>query len=195
MKNYSRQREAIMNVLRSTNTHPTAAWIYEQVRQQIPNISLGTVYRNLAALSESGDILSINVGDGQEHYDEVNTMKQIAIDRGIPSEDIFMDHAGFNTYNSLYRARDVFLCKRVLIVTQDFHLHRALYIADSLGLEAYGVSASIREYDGIALNEVREIAARTKDFFVTLFKVDPICLGEEIPISGNGNLTNDKEFD
>ena len=72
MKNYSRQREAIINVLRSTNTHPTAAWIYERVREQIPNISLGTVYRNLAALSESGDILSINVGDGQEHYDGDN---------------------------------------------------------------------------------------------------------------------------
>ena len=72
MKNYSRQREAIINVLRSTNTHPTAAWIYEQVREQIPNISLGTVYRNLAALSESGEILSINVGDGQEHYDGDN---------------------------------------------------------------------------------------------------------------------------
>ena len=72
MKNYSRQREAIINVLRSTNTHPTAAWIYEHVREQIPNISLGTVYRNLAALSQSGDILSIHVGDGQEHYDGDN---------------------------------------------------------------------------------------------------------------------------
>ena len=73
MKNYSRQREAILNVLRSTNSHPTAAWIYEQVREKIPNISLGTVYRNLAALSESGDILSISVGDGQEHYDGDNS--------------------------------------------------------------------------------------------------------------------------
>lgn len=73
MKNYSRQREAILNVLRSTKSHPTAAWIYEHVREQIPNISLGTVYRNLAALSESGEILSINVGDGQEHYDGDNS--------------------------------------------------------------------------------------------------------------------------
>lgn len=131
---------------------------------------------------------------GRQNYDEVNTMKQIAIDRGIPSEDIFMDHAGFNTYNSMYRARDVFLCKKILIVTQEFHLPRALYIAQKLGLEAYGVSASIRDYEGIALNEAREIAARTKDFFVTLFEADPICLGEAIPISGNGDLTNDKQF-
>ena len=69
MKNYSRQREAILNVLRSTNTHPTASWIYAKVREQLPNISLGTVYRNLSALSASGEILSINVGDGYEHFD------------------------------------------------------------------------------------------------------------------------------
>ena len=69
MKNYSRQREAILNVLRSTDTHPTANWIYNKVREVIPNISLGTVYRNLSALSQSGDILSINVGDGFEHFD------------------------------------------------------------------------------------------------------------------------------
>ncbi len=69
MKNYSRQREAILNVLRSTDTHPTANWIYEHVREVIPNISLGTVYRNLSALSAAGEILSINVGDGFEHFD------------------------------------------------------------------------------------------------------------------------------
>ena len=69
MKNYSRQREAILEVLRSTDTHPTANWIYNKVREVIPNISLGTVYRNLSALSQSGDILSLNVGDGFEHFD------------------------------------------------------------------------------------------------------------------------------
>lgn len=69
MKNYSRQREAILEVLRSTDTHPTANWIYNKVRERIPNISLGTVYRNLSALAENGDILSINVGDGFEHFD------------------------------------------------------------------------------------------------------------------------------
>lgn len=69
MKNYSRQREAILTVLRSTDTHPTADWVYSEVRKTLPNISLGTVYRNLAALSESGEILSINVGDGKEHFD------------------------------------------------------------------------------------------------------------------------------
>lgn len=69
MKNYSRQREAILQVLRSTDTHPTAAAVYEEVRKIIPNISLGTVYRNLAELSADGTVLSLSVGDGYEHFD------------------------------------------------------------------------------------------------------------------------------
>ena len=73
MKNYSKQRAAIIEVLRSTTTHPTAQWIYEEVRKQLPNISLGTVYRNLSALSSEGDILHISVGDGFEHFDGDNS--------------------------------------------------------------------------------------------------------------------------
>ncbi len=69
MKKYSRQREEIIRVLRSTNTHPTAAWVYSEVKREIPNISLGTVYRNLAELSATGEILSLSVGDGFEHFD------------------------------------------------------------------------------------------------------------------------------
>ena len=69
MKNFSRQREEIIRVIRSTDTHPTAAWVYSKVKEAIPNISLGTVYRNLAALSVSGEILSLSVGDGFEHFD------------------------------------------------------------------------------------------------------------------------------
>ena len=69
MKNYSRQREAILQVLRSTDTHPSASAVYNEVRKLIPNISLGTVYRNLAALAEDGSVLSLSVGDGYEHFD------------------------------------------------------------------------------------------------------------------------------
>ena len=69
MRNFSWQREEIIRVLRSTDTHPTAAWVYSKVKEAIPNISLGTVYRNLAALSVSGEILSLSVGDGFEHFD------------------------------------------------------------------------------------------------------------------------------
>lgn len=127
---------------------------------------------------------------GQHEYDEVNNMKNFAIERGIPDDDIFMDHAGFSTYDSMYRARDIFGCKKVLIVTQEYHLYRALYVAEKLGLDAYGVAADSRGYAGQWTRDLREIAARTKDFFMVLFDADPVVLGDPIPISGNGNLTN-----
>ncbi len=69
MRNYSRQREAILQVLSSTKSHPTADWIYRETRKLLPNISLGTVYRNLSALSKEGRILVLDFGDGKEHYD------------------------------------------------------------------------------------------------------------------------------
>lgn len=131
---------------------------------------------------------------GQTSYDEVNAMKQYAIDAGVPSEDIFMDHAGFSTYESIYRARDVFEAKKIIIVTQGYHLHRALHIANALGLEAYGVASDPQAYAGKFFREVREILARNKDFATAIFKPLPTFLGEPIPIFGDGNLTNDQVY-
>lgn len=128
---------------------------------------------------------------GRADYDEVNTMKQYAIDMGVPSEDVFMDHAGFSTYETMYRARDVFSAKKVIIVTQEYHLYRALYIADKLGLEAYGVACDYRTYSGQTARELREILARTKDYLTTIFLPKPTYLGDVIPIWDNGDLTND----
>ena len=73
---------------------------------------------------------------GREEYDEVNIMKSFAIEKGIPSENIFMDHAGFSSYDSIYRAKEIFNCKKIIIVTQKYHLYRAIYIANQLGIEA-----------------------------------------------------------
>jgi len=129
---------------------------------------------------------------GQEDYDEVNIMKEYAIEKGVQSEDIFMDHAGFSTYESIYRAKEIFKAKKVIIVTQEYHLYRALYIANELGIEAYGVSADPRKYAGQLYRELREVAARNKDFVNCMIKPKPKYLGEEIPVSGNGNITNDK---
>lgn len=128
---------------------------------------------------------------GQKDYDEVNTMKQFAMDYDIPSQDIFMDHAGFSTYESMYRARDIFQAQKIIIVTQEYHLYRALYVANALGLEAYGVPSDPREYYGQEYREAREVLARLKDFFMAIFKPLPTYLGEVIPVSGNGDLTND----
>ena len=129
---------------------------------------------------------------GKKEYDEVNIMKDFAIEKGIPSENIFMDHAGFSTYESIYRAKEIFDAKKVVIITQKYHLYRALYIAEQLGIEAYGVGADPRKYVGATYREIREILARNKDFIKCLFKPEPTYLGETIPVSGNGDTTNDK---
>jgi vancomycin permeability regulator SanA len=119
-------------------------------------------------------------------------MKNYLIEKGITSENIFMDHAGFSTYDSIYRAKEIFKAKKVIVITQKYHLYRALHIANKLGLEAYGVNSDPRRYTGQTYRELREILARNKDFIKCLFKPEPTYLGEAIPVSGNGDTTNDK---
>ena len=128
---------------------------------------------------------------GRKDYDEVNLMKRYAMERGIPSADIFMDHAGFSTYDSMYRARDIFCAEKIIVVSQEYHLYRALYLAEKLGLEACGVPAEDVNYRGQAYREFREMLARTKDYCIAVIRPQPKFLGAEIPISGNGDLTND----
>ena len=127
---------------------------------------------------------------GQEDYDEVNVMKQYALDAGISETDIFMDHAGFSTYESMYRAKEVFGIDKMIIVTQDYHLSRAVYIANKLGIEAYGVASDYRSFSGQLGRDSREVLARVKDMFTTVLKPKPTYLGEAIPISGDGTATN-----
>ena len=131
--------------------------------------------------------------NGREGYDEVNVMKDYAINKGIPSEDIFMDHGGFSTYESIYRAKEVFKVEKAIIVTQKYHLYRALHIGNKLGINVTGVGADPRKYSGQIFRELREILARNKDFIQAIFKLKPTYLGESIPVSGDGNITNDKE--
>ena len=128
---------------------------------------------------------------GKENYNEVGTMKQYAVDAGVPAQDVFMDHAGFSTYESMYRAKEVFGVKRLIIVTQKYHLYRALFVARSLGLEAWGVASDYRSYVGQSMREIREILARVKDVGTSLFKPNPTYLGDPIDIHGNANVTDD----
>ena len=132
---------------------------------------------------------------GTKEYNEVGSMKRYAEEAGVPSEDIFMDHAGFSTYETVYRAKEIFGAERILIVTQEYHLYRALYVAEALGLEAWGVAADYRSYSGQFSRDVREVLARVKDFGMSIFKPEPTYLGETIPISGNGELTHDENSD
>ena len=129
---------------------------------------------------------------GTQEYDEVNVMKDFAIEKGVPSEDIFMDHAGFSTYESIYRAKEIFGVKKMIIVTQQYHLYRALYIAKQFEIEAYGVPSNPRKYSGQVFREIREVFARDKDWIQCIVKPKPTYLGESIPVSGNGDITNDK---
>lgn len=131
---------------------------------------------------------------GRKDYDEVNAMKQFALNKGVPSEDVFMDHAGFSTYESMYRAKEIFQAEKVIIVTQNYHLYRSIYVAEKLGMEAYGVNSDLQYYIKQDIYDLREILARDKDFFMSIIKPEPTYLGEVIPISGSGDLTNDKEF-
>lgn len=162
---------------------PTAM-LHDRLRRSVELYDLGAAPKLLM----TGD-------HGREGYDEVDAMKTFAVNAGISSENVFMDHAGFSTYESMYRAKEVFRAKKVIIVTQEYHLYRAIYIAQSLGLEAYGVSSDFRSYGGQLRYDIREVLARVKDFGMSIIQPEPTYLGEAIPISGDGNLTNDENSD
>lgn len=142
------------------------------------------LYENGAApkLLMSGD-------HGRVEYNEVGAMKKYALDKGVASADVFMDHAGFSTYESMYRAKEIFGADKIIIVSQSYHLYRAIYIARSLGIEAYGVASDQRSYRGQSVRDVREAAARAKDLVYTIFRPLPTYLGESISLLGDGNVT------
>lgn len=139
----------------------------------------------------AADKILMSGDHGKTDYNEVETMKQYAIDEGIESEDIFMDHAGFSTYESIYRAKEVFGVEKMIIITQEYHLYRALYIAEQLGVEAYGVASDYHTYFGQTMRDLREGLARNKDFLTTIIKPEPTYLGDFIDIHGDGDITND----
>ena len=140
------------------------------------------------ALYKEGKVSKILVtGDDVRFHDEVTPVKEYLLNAGIPAQDIFLDHAGFDTYSSMYRARDVFLAKSVTIVTQDFHLPRALWIARRLGLSAYGVVAEGGE--GSLYDYLREVPASLKAFFNIMLDRKPQHLGPVTPLYGNGTDT------
>lgn len=164
-----------------------------RVNGEAPSPMLGDRLIVGSELYESGAApkLLMSGDHGRIEYDEVNAMKKFAMDRGAPDEDVFMDHAGFSTYESMYRAKEIFGAKKVIIVTQQYHLYRAVYIARKLGIEAYGVPSDLQGYSRQRYYTIREVLARNKDFVTTIIKPKPTYLGEYIPISGDGRLTND----
>jgi vancomycin permeability regulator SanA len=130
--------------------------------------------------------------DGQVQYDEVNAMRVWLIDRGVDADDIFLDHAGFDTYDTMTRAAEVFGVTRAVVVTQDFHLPRALYIANAKGIDVQGVSASLQPYVAQDAYRMREIPSRIKAFFEVLFHAQPKYLGDAVEVMGDGRVTWDE---
>ncbi|MBQ6183805.1 MAG: YdcF family protein [Clostridia bacterium] len=130
---------------------------------------------------------------GTDGYDEPSVMKRYAIEHGVPSYDIFCDHAGFNTYDSLARAKKVFGCQKIIAVTQGFHISRAVFLGKALDIDIYGVTSDRSPYK--FSNHVRESLARVKAVFTAVFKPEPRYLGESVPITGDGRVTDDISFD
>lgn len=117
-------------------------------------------------------------------HNEVNPVRLYLLSKGIPDQDIFLDHAGFDTYSTLYRARDIFGVTSVLVTTQSFHLPRAIFIARELGLQAYGVNSDSGHI--LFHNYVREVFSDEKAAFDLFFHTKPKFLGDTIPITGDG---------
>ncbi len=140
----------------------------------------------------AADKLLVTGDHGRENYDEVNTMKAYAVECGVPAEDVFMDHAGFSTYESIVRAKEIFEVKSAIIVTQKYHLYRAIYIADYVGIDCIGISADLHNYRGQSYRDLREVLARFNDALRRYTRPEPTYLGDVIPVSGDGNVTNDK---
>ena len=120
------------------------------------------------------DIKKVIVSGDSEHkdYDETTKMKEYLINNGIPEESIVVDIYGLSTYDSIYRLKNVYDVNKTIIITQKYHLYRALYIANSLGIDVYGIPSGGEDYFGQTARELREILARNKDFLTSLFNVE-----------------------
>ena len=164
------------------NGHPTPIF-QERLQTGDALISKGKAQKMLV----TGD-------HGRKKYDEVNTALQFLKNKHSDTDFIFLDHAGFSTYESMYRAHDVFQVKDAIVVTQPFHIHRSVYIARQLGLDAVGCK-TISSYQfpktSIIKWYLREMLARVKTFFLIKTNAKPTYLGEPIPITGSGKETQE----
>lgn len=128
------------------------------------------------------EFILVSGDNGKVDYNEVAVMKAYLVDKGVPDAAIYMDHAGFSTYESIYRAKEIFLADRIVVVTQKYHLARALYVAKARDIDAVGIPCDQAVYAGQTQREIREVFARVKDFWYCKFDLQPTYLGEKIPM-------------
>lgn len=129
----------------------------------------------------------ISADNSTSHYDETRTIKKYLIKQWIPESAIFQDFAWFDTYDSMYRARDVFKVQKLIISTQAFHLPRAVWIARELGIDASGIVADRRVYRDQLRTATREFFARVKAWFSIITSSKPHFLWAPIPITWESN--------
>ena len=181
----------------TTSTAPTATIVLvlgaKVNSPNIPSLALQDRLDTALDLYNNNKIsLFLVSGDhGTKEYDEVNTMKQYLLDRDVPKEKIFLDHAGFDTYDSFYRARDIFQVTSTIVVTQRYHLPRSIFIGNKLGITTYGVNA---ERTWFPIFSMREVLARLKAIYNITFHSKPRFLGSVIPITGEAEESWDEEY-
>lgn len=159
-----------------------------------PSLMLQSRLDSALGLYASGisDTVLMSGDHGRNEYDEVNNMMDYALENSdIPRDRVFLDHAGFSTYETACRAKEVFCIERGVFVTQRYHLYRTVYNARYKGIEAYGVAADDYDWPGMPYYKLRESLAIFKDFFGCLFGFAPTYLGDEIPVSGSARATHD----
>ena len=130
----------------------------------------------------ASDKILVSGDNGSTYYNEVQVMEDYLVEHGVPRDDIVRDHAGFSTYESVYRAKEIFCVDSVIIVTQRYHLYRATYVASCMGIKTYGADAHVTSFSGRYVREMRECLARVKDFITCIYKSKPTYLGDKIPI-------------
>ena len=141
----------------------------------------------------SADKIFVSGDDGQVEYDEVNAMRLYLLAASVDPDDIFLDHAGFDTYDTMIRANKVFGVTKAIVVTQAYHLPRALYLADAFGIEVQGVAADKQTYRGILRYKARELLADVKAVVDVVLQSSPHFLGDVIDITGDGQVTWDEK--
>ncbi|HEX2616161.1 MAG TPA: ElyC/SanA/YdcF family protein [Flavobacteriales bacterium] len=149
------------------------------------------------ALYQAGTVqrLLLSGDHGRRGYDEVNTMKAWLVERGVPLQHIFLDHAGFDTYDTMVRARGIFQVKDAVVISQAFHLPRAVYLARSLGIDAVGAVADPEQGSSCKGSAVREPVACLKAWMNVTFASDPKFGGVPIPITGSPEASFDQPAD
>ena len=145
------------------------------------------VYRN------TGLKIIVSGDHADDFYNEVKVMKEYLVEKGVPSEKIYMDHAGYSTYDSVYRADDTFSLDSMIIVTQRYHLYRAVYTAERFGIKAAGVASDTHRFEGEFARDMREILSRDKAVIDCIRKEKPAVYGDSVSLDESGDLTNEKQ--